>query len=204
MPRSILLLINNITQISSCFFSAWLLLNPAAGCAPVAGNYPELPGGPWAPAVRLAGDGFLVQAGSRLELDRIRADLGLLRAQGFSPRDPGILDSVARRERVPVSLLGDGSAVEYYRVRFRVAPGRALHLKPGAVKLTLQTRDGRKTVRDLGYLIEDPRHRGGCRPVPAAGLEIEGSRSELRVLVRAGLRGEIVGLTLEPHLVTRR
>lgn len=202
MPQSVLILINNIIKRDRVFTPLWLPVCLAAGCASVAGNYPAPPTASPGSFIRLAGDGYQALAGQRLELDRIRADLGLLRSQGFSPRDPRILDSVARRERVPVSLLGDGSNVEYYRVSFRVAPGRALTLKPGAVKLILKTKSGRATVRDLGYLIEDPRHRGGCRPVPESGLAIEGSPAEVRVLVRAGLRGEIVGLTLEPHLVT--
>jgi len=178
-----------------------ILTSPLAGCTTVAGNYPTSESYFSESSVRVVQNGFQIVAGPRLELDRIRANLGLLRSQGFSPHDPQILRSVARREKVPLSLLGNGSDAEYYRVRIRVHPGIRLQVHLGAIALTLKTDQGLTTVQDLGYLIEDRRARGGCRPVPDSGLELVGGRSEISILVRAGLRGKIVGINLSPHLI---
>jgi hypothetical protein len=188
-----------IKQKSLIFFIA-TLASLLAGCTTVSGNYPSTDSFETASSILLVEDGFQVVAGSRLELDRIRADLGLLRSQGFSPHDPQILRSVAHREKVPLSLLGDGSNTEYYRVRFRVHPGTRLQIRPGAIALTLKTDTGLTTVKDLGYLVENPRAPGGCLPISDTGLILNGGRSEFSVLVRAGLRGKIVGLTIDPHL----
>ena len=195
-----MIMINIIKKQIGVVF-VWGCLIPAlAGCTTVPGNYPGPESFESDNSLRVVEDGFQMVVGRRLELDRIRADLGLLRSQGFSPHDPQILRSVARREKVPLALLGDGSNVEYYRVRFRVQPANRLAIHPGAIALTLETDRGRATVRDMGYLVEDRDHPGGCRPVPDSGLELSGGRAEVSVLVRAGLKGKIVGLTLDPHL----
>lgn len=200
MNRSKMMMINIIISQKKMFllFGAFTAL--LAGCTTVSGNYPSTEPYDTDAYICLIEDGFQVVAGPRLELDRIQADLGLLRSQGFSPHDPQILRSVAHREKVPISLLGDGSNAEYYRVRFRVHPGTQLRVRPGAITLTLKTDRGLTTVTDLGYLVEDRRIPGGCLPPSDTGLELIGGRSEISVLVRAGLRGKIVGLTIDPHL----
>lgn len=200
MNYSKMIMINIIISQKRTFLIFGALAALLAGCTTVSGNYPSTDSFHEEASVRLKEDGFQIVAGSRLELDRIQADLGLLRSQGFSPRDPQILRSVAHREKVPLSLLGDGSKAEYYRVRFRVHPGTRLQVSPGALSLTLKTAGGLTTVRDLGYLVEDRRTPGGCLPSSDTGLELKGGRSEISVLVRAGLRGKIVGLTIDPHL----
>ena len=191
---------NIIVCKNRIFFVLLLLAHPLGGCGHVADNYPTpftaSPDG----AVHLIGEGFFAVAGGRLELDRIQADLGLLRAQGFSPRDPQILRDIARRERVPVGLVGKPAGAEFYRVRFRVAEGSRFELAP--CKMTLSLRSGR-TVREVPaekFLIVEPEHPAGYRPVEGELLVLDGSPTEVKVLVQAGLRGEIVGLTLEPHL----
>jgi hypothetical protein len=200
MNYSKMIMINIIIVQKRMFFLFGALTALLAGCTSVPGNYPSTDSFDRASSIRLVEDGFQLIAGSRLELDRIQADLGLLRSQGFSPHDPQILRSVAHREKVPLSLLGDGSNTEYYRVRFRVHPGTRLQIRPGAITLTLKTDTGLTTVKDLGYLVEDHRIPGGCLPPSDTGLELNGGRSEVSVLVRAGLRGKIVGLTIDPHL----
>lgn len=172
-----------------------------AGCGHVAGNYPDLQGGSSAGTHFHAGEGVLAVAGPRLELDRIRADLGLLRAQGFSARDPQILRAVARREEIPVSLIGDGTGDEFYRIRFRVAAGARVVLRPGRMTLDIDTGRGTRRVSAEELLIEDRRLATGCRSAGDAGLVLDGSTPMATVLVRAGLRGRIVGITVEPHLV---
>lgn len=178
-----------------------LLAPLPAGCGHVAGNYPDLLAGSPQGAVHQAGAGVVAMVGPRLELDRIRADLGLLRAQGFSSRDPQILRSVAHREKVPVSLIGDGTGAEFYRVRFRVAAGSRVVLRPGALALVLDTGRGTRKVSAEQILIEDRSLEAGCRTAGDAGLVLDDSTPQATVLVRAGLRGEIVGITVEPHLV---
>lgn len=181
--------------------SRFILLAPfLAGCGHVAGNYPPLLVDHHGGVVHLIDGGFEAEAGPRLELDRIRADLGLLRAQGFSPRDPQILRSIAHRERVPVSLIGERTDAEYYRVRFRVTSGSKFVLRPGAVTLLLDTGKGTRQATAEGFLIEDHRLATGCRSAGESGLVLGGSRSEMSVLVRAGLRGRIVGINIEPHM----
>lgn len=183
------------------FFVSLTLPALLAGCTHVSANYPSEAAFESESSVCLVENGFRVVAGSRLELDRIQADLGLLRSQGFSPHDPQILRSVAHREKVPLSLLGDGSNIEYYRVKFRVHPGTQVRVRPGAIALTLETDQGLTTVKDQGYLVENRRAPGGCLPPSDAGLRLQGGRSEFSILVRAGLRGKIVGLSLDPHLM---
>ena len=183
-------------------FWVFLLSSPfPAGCGHVAGNYPDLQTGSPAGTIHHAGAGVVAVAGPRLELDRIRADLGPLRARRFSARDPPLLRSVAHREKVPVSLIGEGTDAVFYRVRFRVAAGSRVVLRPGAVTLDLATGRGTTQVSAEELLIEDRRLAAGCRTAGDAGLVLDGSTPQATVLVRAGLRGEIVGITVEPHLV---
>ena len=196
------LILDKIIICKKWLILVFLLSSPfPAGCGPVAGNYPDLQTGSPEGAVHHAGAGVVAVAGPRLELDRIRADLGLLRAQGFSARDPQILRSVARREKVPVSLIGDRTGAEFYRIRFRVAAGSRVVLRPGTVALVLDTGRGTRKVSAEQFLIEDRSLEAGCRSAGDAGLVLDCSTPQATVLVRAGLRGEIVGITVEPHLV---
>jgi hypothetical protein len=175
----------------------------AAGCSHVSGNYPPL----WRPTndftARLAGEGFLLLAGSRLGLDRVEAELGQLRSQGFSRRDPQIIKSVARRRNVPAALVADRTGCSYYRFTAQLGSGTHLTLAPGSLEITVETGSGTVVVRDQGFLLVDPRHPGGCRPPSQTALAFGASNNGEPVaeefLVRLPVRGEIVGLSLVPH-----
>jgi len=175
----------------------------AAGCAPVAGNYPLPSLRPVAVSALFRGEGFQLMAGSRLQLERAESELGQLKSQGFSRHDPQIIKSLARRKNIPVALLADRSGNAYYRFTAHLDPGVGLTLKPGALELTVRTRRGTMIIEDRGYLLEDRRMPGGCRP-PQGSILVVGSpemetRAAVNFLVRLPVRGEIVNLNLVLH-----
>ncbi|MEN8006017.1 MAG: hypothetical protein ABFS42_03340 [Candidatus Krumholzibacteriota bacterium] len=151
---------------------------------------------------RFSGEGFQLSAGSSLRLDLVEAELGQLKSQGFSRRDPQIIKSVARRKHVPVLLLADRSGNGYYRFTARLDPGTSLSLDPGALKVTVMTRGRTTVVQDRGYLLEDRRIPDGCRPplnsTLTLGLSETGNPTESAFLVRLPVRGEIVDLEVVP------
>ena len=172
------------------------------GCTHVAGNYPSVHLRPVCTNARFIGEGFQLLAGSSLRLDLVEAELGQLRSQGFSRRDPQIIRSVARRKHVPVALLADRSGNGYYRFTARLDPGTRLSLEPGALKVTVITREGTAVVQDQGYLLEDRHIPGGCRPPSnstlAFGPPEDGTPVEMDFLVRLPVHGEIVDLVIVP------
>jgi hypothetical protein len=182
----------------------------AGGCARVAGNYPPAEQLMARVSARLKGEGFQLLAGPRLGLDRVDAELGQLKSQGFSRRDPQIIKSVARRRNVPPALLTDRSGCAYYRFTAHLEAGTNLTLAPGALEVTLKTGDHTIVVHDQGYLVEDRSHPGGCRPPSHFTLSFGGPQNSGSIvegfLVRLPVRGKIVGLALVPHLgdVVRR
>ncbi len=175
-----------------------------SGCTHVAGNYPHPYVRPVCTKARFSGEGFQLLAGSRLRLDLVEAELGQLKSQGFSRRDPQIIKSVARRKHVPASLLADRSGNGYYRFTAHLDPGICLSLAPGALEVTVMTRGGTTVVHDQGYLLEDRRIPEGCRPPSRSTLAFEppddGAPIEMDFLVRLPVRGEIVDLVIVPGL----
>jgi len=173
------------------------------GCSFVAGNYPNPQVRPVGTKAWFRGEGFQLLAGSRLRLDLVEAELDQLKSQGFSRRDPQIIKSVARRKRVPVALLADRSGNGYYRFTARLDPGICLSLDPGALEVTVITKEGTTVVLDRGYLLEDPRIPEGCRPPSRSTLAFgppeDGIPSEMDFLVRLPVRGEIVDLVIVPR-----
>ncbi len=181
--------------------SATLFLG-VGGCTHVPGNYPAVYSRPICAKASFNGEGFQLSAGSSLRLDLVEAELGQLKSQGFSRRDPQIIKSVARRRHVPPALLADRSGNGYYRFTARLDPGIRLSLVPGALEVTVVTREGTAVVRDQGYLLEDRRIPEGCRPPShstlAFGPPEDGTPAEMDFLVRLPVRGEIVGLVIVP------
>lgn len=178
-----------------------------AACGPVAGNYPPISGTVNRCNAKLERPGFQLLAGSRLPIEKVEAELGNLRNQGFSRHDPQIIKSVARRNDVPPGLLADRSGCAYYRMTVHLDPGVEINLDPGALKITVATRTGTMILCDQGYLLEDRRHPGGCR-VPAGSTLVLGSCASgqdraTEFLVRLPVRGKIVGLDLDPHRFRR-
>jgi hypothetical protein len=176
----------------------------AGGCAYVAGNYPLSNLRPIRATARFSGEGFQLLAGSSLQLERAEAELGQLKSQGFSRRDPQIIRSVARRRNVPPALLADRSGSAYYRFTARLDPGIGLTLAPGALEVTVKTRRGTTVVHDQGYLLEDRRIPEGCRSPShstlAFGSSEKGTQVAVDFLVRLPVRGEIVELAIVPRL----
>lgn len=190
--------------------SRWLALPLLAatvgwvgGCTHVAGNFPPASLRPDCVKARFIGDGFQLLAGTSLRLDRVEAELDQLRSQGFSRRDPQIIKSVARRKHVPVALLADRSGHGYYRFTACLDPGTSLSLTPGALKVTVKTKGGTTVAHDLGYLLEDHRLPGGCRPPLRSTLAFESTEADspaaMEFLVRLPVRGEIVALEVDPR-----
>lgn len=186
--------------------TAWVLVLVliAGGCARIAGNYPPPERLMACVSAQLTGEGFQILAGSRMPLDRVDAELDQLKSQGFSRHDPQIIKSVARRNNIPPALLTDRSGCDYYRFTALLEAGSNLTLAPGALKVTLQTGDGFIVVHDQGYLLEDRRWPGGCRPPDQAALTL-GPHDRINpvtqdFLVRLPARGKIVGLGLVPDL----
>ncbi len=173
-----------------------------SGCTYVAGNYPQLPGNTAPVTARCSGPGFQLLAGSRLPLDQAEAELAQLKSQGFSRRDSQIIKSLARRKNIPPALLADRSGCAYYRITARLDAGTNLTLVPGSLEVTLDTRGGFLVVRDQGYLLEDRRAPGGCRPPAQAALALGaseiGNPASEDFLVRLPVGGEIVRLALVP------
>jgi hypothetical protein len=171
------------------------------GCGPVAGNYPP---DRWARkhfSAKFEGPGFQMQAGSRVPVEKVEAELGSLRDQGYSRHDPQIIKSVARRSNVPPGLLADRSGCAYYRMTVQLKPGVGINLDPGALEMTVATATGTMVIYDQGYLLEDRRRPEGCRE-PSGSLVL-GSPAALHdqiteFLVRLPVRGEIVSLDLVP------
>jgi hypothetical protein len=182
----------------------WALILLALGCHRVPGNYPgSNREGPRYSAL-FTGDGFQLRAVSPLRLDRVRKEMEQLKSQGFSPHDPQIIESVARRRRVPPALLADRSGVSYYRFSARLDPGVGLQLAPGALKLRIKTPGGIRTVHDQGYLLVDHSFPGGCRPPGRSTLSLPSPAAKavarsVDFLVRLPVRGEIVELDLDPR-----
>lgn len=179
------------------------IIQTAGGCSHVSGNYPPLGRSSTHFTARLAGEGFLLLAGSRLGLDKVADELGHLRSQGFSPRDPQVIKSVARRRKVPPALVADRSGFAYYRFTAHLDSGAHLTLAPGSLEITVDTDRGTVVVRDQGFLLEDRRIPGGCQPPSRATLAIgtPDNREPMakNFLVRLPVRGEIVGLALVPQ-----
>ncbi len=179
------------------------LVLAAGGCARVAGNYPPAEQLMARVSARLKGEGFQLLAGPRLRLDRVDAELGQLKSQGFSRRDPQIIKRVAWRRNIPPALLTDRSGCAYYRFTAQLDAGTNLTLAPGDLEVTLKTGDHTIVVRDQGYLVEDRSHPGGCRPPSHSTLAFGGPQDTGPVvqnfLVRLPVRGKIVGLVLVPH-----
>jgi len=174
------------------------------GCHRVPGNYPISDQGIVRMAARFEGDGYQIIAGTPLRLDRVQAELDHLKNQGFSPRDPQIVKSVARRRKVPPALLLDRSGSAYYRFSASLDPGVGLDLAQGALMLTIKTSRGTSVVHDQGYLLEDRRLPGGCHPStqPTLALraaEDSASGSTVDFLVRLPIQGEIVDLAIDPR-----
>ncbi len=173
-----------------------------SGCTRIAGNYPPTVGRSTRISARFFGEGFQLLAGSRLPLEQVEAELGQLKSQGFSRRDPQIIRSVAKRKNIPPALLADRSGNAYYRFTAYLDPGTTLTLAPGALEVTLQTNGKNNIVRDRGFLLEDRDHPGGCRPPLQAALVLQAAETKIPVrkdfLVRLPTRGEIVGLELAP------
>lgn len=174
----------------------------AGGCARVAGNYPAFNSKPAGVTARCTGEGFKLMAGSRLRLEAVEDELDFIKNQGFSRYDPQIIRSVTRRKRIPAALLTDQSGSAYYRFTARLDPGVALTLAPGALELTIETGEGTFLVRDHGFLLEDRRLPGGCRPPSSSTLLLGsgGQPSEMitKFLVRAPVKGKIVALAVLP------
>ncbi len=172
------------------------------GCTHVAGNYPLVDTRPVCSKARFSGEGFQLLAGSRLRLDLFEAELDQLKSQGFSRRDPQIIESVARRKHIPVSLLADRSGNGYYRFTARLDPGICLSLDPGALEVTVKTKGVTTVVNDSGYLLEDRGIPDGCRPPShstlAFGPSADGTPTDLDFLVRLPVRGEIVDVVIVP------
>lgn len=172
------------------------------GCTHVAGNYPAVHLRPVCTKAQFDGEGFQLMAGSRLRLDLVEAELSQLKSQGFSRRNPQIIRSVARRKHVPPALLADRSGSGYYRFTARLDPGTSLVLDPGALEVTVLTKGGIAVFKDQGYLLEDRRIPGGCRPPLHSTLAFEplgeGTPQERDFLVRLPVRGEIVDVVIVP------
>ena len=158
------------------------------GCTHVAGNFPTAYLKLDCVKARFIGDGFQLLAGTSLRLDKVEAELDQLGSQGYSRRDPQIIKSVARRKHVPVALLADRSGNGYYRFTACLDPGASLSLTPGALKVTVMTKRGTTVAHDLGYLLEDRRLPGGCRPPSNSTLALEsteaGSPAAMEFLVK--------------------
>lgn len=173
------------------------------GCVRVAGNYPLTNVRPFRATALFMGEGFQLLAGSRLRLDRAEAELGQLKSQGFSRRDPQIIKSVARRRNIPAALLAGRSGSSYYRFTARLDPGIGLTLAPGALKVTVKTAGGTTVVHDQGFLLEDRRLAEGCRPpagcILAFGSPEKGAKVAAEFLVRLPVRGKIVDLAIVPR-----
>jgi len=174
----------------------------SSGCTPVPGNYPPTTIRPTHFEAMFNGEGFQLQAGSRLPVEQVEAELGQLKSQGFSRRDPQIIKSVARRNNIPPALLTDRSGCAYYRFTACLDPGTTVTLTPGALVVTVETKGQNLVVLDQGYLLEDRRLPGGCRPPTgsqlALGIPVEGVPVAYDFLVRLPVRGKIVALDLEP------
>ena len=174
----------------------------SCGCTHIPGNYPPT----FSKSVHFAalfnGEGFEVQAGSRLPIEQVEAELSQLKNQGFSRRDPQIINSVAKRKKVPPALLTDQSGCAYYRFTVCLEPGTRVTLTPGALVVTVETGGKDLVVHDLGYLLEDRSIPGGCRPPAGSQLALGTPEEEVPVacdfLVRLPVRGKIVGLDLVP------
>lgn len=173
------------------------------GCSRVTGNYPVPHLKPAFENARFNGAGFQLLAGSRLRLDRIEAELDQLKSQGFSRRDPQIIESVARRRHVPVGLLADRSGNGYYWFTARIEAGICLTLAPGALEVTVRTKGGTTIVHDQGFLLEDAGIPEGCRPPAhsalAFGSSEPGTPVAVNFLVRLPVKGKIVGLAIVPR-----
>lgn len=173
------------------------------GCTHIAGNYPPLPGQMTRIEARFHGGDFQLLAGTRLPLEQAEAELAQLKSQGFSRRDPQIIKSVARRKNIPAALLADQSGCAYYRFTARLNRGADLTLAPGALEVTVATKQGLRVVTDQGYLLEDRRAPGGCRLPDQDTLAFcrtnETDPASATFLVRLPVRGKIVGLALTPH-----
>lgn len=174
------------------------------GCTHIAANYPPLPGRTTRIGAQFNGGDYQLLAGTRLPLEQAEAELSQLKSQGFSRRDPQIIKSVARRKNIPPALLSDSSGCAYYRFTVRLNRGADLALAPGALEVTVDTRQGLVVVRDQGYLLEDRHIPGGCRMPDQETLAFcrsgEMDPASGTFLVRLPVRGKIVGLTLTPHL----
>ena len=188
------------------FSLALIIVVTLGGCTHVAGNYPAVHVRTVCANARFNGEGFQLLAGSGLRLDLVDAELGQLRNQGFSRRDPQIIRSVARRKNVPVSLLADRSGNGYYRFTAHLDPGIGLSLAPGALEVTVMTKAGTTVVNDRGYLLEDRRIPEGCRPPSHSTLAFgptgDETPAEMDFLVRLPVRGKIVGLAIVPRRCT--
>lgn len=197
--QSIYTSINWRAHVLNLVIILWPVL---CGCTHVAGNYPAVRITAGRGAAKLNGSGFQLIADSRLKVEKVEAELGNLRSQGFSRHDPQIIRSVARRSDIPPGLLADRSGCSYYRLTARMKPGVGLTLAPGALEITLETENGAKTVCDQGYLVEDRRVTGGCRQPPnttlALGPSVSRNQPVMNFLVRLPLRGKIVSLSLVP------
>jgi hypothetical protein len=172
------------------------------GCTHIPGNYPPISSGPVHFSALFSGEGFRLQAGSRLPVEQVEAELGQLRSQGFSRRDPQIINSVARRKKVPPALLADQSGCAYYRFTACLDPGTTVNLTPGALVVTVETQGKDLVVHDQGYLLEDRSLPGGCRQPAGSQLALGTPEKDAPVacgfLVRLPVKGKIVGLDLVP------
>jgi hypothetical protein len=179
-----------------------VLVMISSGCARISGNYPSTVFRPTPVAALFNGEGFQLQAGSRLPIEQAEAELGQLKNQGFSRRDPQIIKSVAKRKNIPPALLTDRSGSNYYRFTACLEPGTTLTLTPGALVVTVETKGQDLVVHDQGYLLEDRRLPGGCRPPAGSHLALGTPEKEVPVacdfLVRLPVCGRIVGLDLVP------
>ena len=81
----------------------------SSGCGPVAGNYPPARLVSESFTAEFEGPGYQFQAGHRLGLEKVQAELVSLGTQGYSRYDPQVVKSVANRNEVPVGLLADRS-----------------------------------------------------------------------------------------------
>ena len=178
------------------------LILAAVGCSTVPGNYPPAKSTSHRCTAILTGAGFRLEAGPRIRVEKVEAELGHLRSQGFSRHDPQIIGSVARRSEVPPGILADRSGTAYYRMTARLDPGVTLTLAPGALEMTVETETGASLICDQGYLLEDRRRPEGCRLPSGGTLVLAGPEPAAdhtaHFLARLPVRGEILEIDLVP------
>jgi len=174
----------------------------SCGCRRIPGNYPDPRRGIHRICARFQGTGYVLTGHTRVPLDRFQQELGNLKGQGFSPYDPGIQRSVARRLKIPTGLLNLEPGREYYRISVRVDPGWRLVLHPGAILLTLKTSAGVRTIRGTDCLLEDSGQESGLASIASTSLEFHHGPNSVsrswRLLVPSRIKGKILAVEVDP------